>query len=110
MSILEGRARKQLGGLSPQRAIICRVLEKSSDHPDVEQLHRRARRHDPKISLATVYRALTAFDECGFIIKHDFGDGRARYEVKGKGRHDHLIEVETGNVIEFHDPELEALK
>jgi Fur family transcriptional regulator, ferric uptake regulator len=96
--------------ITEQRRVIARVLSESDDHPDVEQLHRRAARIDPKISIATVYRTVRLFEEAGILDRHDFGDGRARYEAAPEAHHDHLIDVETGNVVEFVDPELEALQ
>ena len=96
--------------ITGQRRVIAQVLSESEDHPDVEQLHRRANRIDPKISIATVYRTVRLFEEAGILDRHDFGDGRARYEASPEAHHDHLIDVETGKVLEFVDPELEALQ
>ena len=96
--------------ITDQRRVIARVLSESSDHPDVEKLYERAALVDPRISIATVYRTVRLFEEAGILDKHDFGDGRARYEAAPEAHHDHLIDVETGNVIEFVDPELEALQ
>jgi Fur family ferric uptake transcriptional regulator len=96
--------------ITEQRRIIARVLSESEDHPDVEQLHRRAAAIDPKISIATVYRTVRLFEDAGILDRHDFGDGRARYEATPEAHHDHLIDVETGRVVEFVDPELEALQ
>ena len=96
--------------ITEQRRVIARVLSESDDHPDVEQLHRRSAEIDPKISIATVYRTVRLFEEAGILDRHDFGDGRARYEAAPEAHHDHLIDVETGKVIEFVDPELEALQ
>jgi Fur family ferric uptake transcriptional regulator len=96
--------------ITEQRRIIARVLSESEDHPDVEQLHRRAARVDPKISIATVYRTVRLFEEAGILDRHDFGDGRSRYEAAPEAHHDHLIDVESGKVVEFVDPELEALQ
>ena len=96
--------------MTEQRRLICQILERAKDHPDADQIFKRARNKDPKISLATVYRFLKALDALGLIITHDFGDGRARFEVKHEDHHDHLICTTSGKVIEFHDPELEALK
>ena len=96
--------------ITEQRKVIARVLSESSDHPDVEKLHERAVAVDPRISIATVYRTVRLFEEAGILDKHDFGDGRARYEAAPEAHHDHLIDVETGKVIEFVDPELEALQ
>jgi Fur family ferric uptake transcriptional regulator len=96
--------------ITEQRRIIARVLSESEDHPDVEQLHKRASAIDPGISIATVYRTVRLFEEAGILDRHDFGDGRSRYEAAPETHHDHLINVETGRVIEFVDPELEALQ
>ncbi|MBS1303716.1 Fur family transcriptional regulator [Loktanella sp. SALINAS62] len=92
------------------RRIIAQVLDASSDHPDVEELHRRATTVDGRISLATVYRTVKLFETEGILEKHDFGDGRARYEHADGAHHDHLIDMTTGKVIEFVDPEIEALQ
>ena len=96
--------------ITEQRRVIARVLSESSDHPDVERLHERAILHDPGISIATVYRTVRLFEEAGILDRHDFGDGRSRYEASPEAHHDHMIDVETGRVIEFVDPELEALQ
>ena len=96
--------------ITEQRRIIARVLSESSDHPDVEKLHERAVQLDPGISIATVYRTVRLFEEAGILDRHDFGDGRSRYEASPEAHHDHMIDVETGKVIEFVDPELEALQ
>jgi len=96
--------------ITEQRRVIARVLSESDDHPDVERLHARAAAIDPGISIATVYRTVRLFEEAGILDRHDFGDGRARYEAAPEAHHDHMIDVETGKVIEFVDPELEALQ
>lgn len=96
--------------ITEQRRVIARVLSESDDHPDVEKLHARAAAIDPKISIATVYRTVRLFEEAGILDRHDFGDGRARYEPVPEAHHDHLIDVESGKVVEFVDPELEALQ
>ncbi len=96
--------------ITEQRRIIARVLSESTDHPDVELLHERASAVDSKISIATVYRTVRLFEEAGILDRHDFGDGRARYEAAPEAHHDHLIDVESGKVVEFVDPELEALQ
>ncbi|MDE2435602.1 MAG: transcriptional repressor [Sphingomonadales bacterium] len=96
--------------ITEQRRVIAKVLSEASDHPDVESLHERASAIDPKISIATVYRTVRLFEEAGILERHDFGDGRSRYEAAPEAHHDHLIDVESGNVIEFVDPELEALQ
>ncbi|MCB2128736.1 MAG: transcriptional repressor [Rhodobacteraceae bacterium] len=96
--------------MTEQRRTIARVLEESDDHPDAELLYTRASAIDPKISLATVYRTVKLFDEAGILDKVEFGDGRARYEDAERAHHDHLIDLTTGKVIEFVDPEIEALQ
>src|SRR6186713_1519970 len=89
--------------ITEQRRVIARVLSEAEDHPDVEALHARAAAIDSGISIATVYRTVRLFEEAGILERHDFGDGRARYEAASETHHDHLIDVETGNVIEFVD-------
>ena len=96
--------------ITDQRRVIARVISDADDHPDVEELYRRASAIDSKISIATVYRTVRLFEEAGILDRHDFGDGRARYEAAPEAHHDHLIDVETGKVVEFVDPELEALQ
>ncbi|NIJ08785.1 Fur family ferric uptake transcriptional regulator [Sphingomonas vulcanisoli] len=96
--------------ITEQRRVIARVLSESEDHPDVEALHERASAIDSGISIATVYRTVRLFEDAGILERHDFGDGRARYEAAAEGHHDHLIDVETGRVIEFIDAEIEALQ
>ncbi|MBX7533393.1 MULTISPECIES: Fur family transcriptional regulator [Qipengyuania] len=96
--------------ITEQRRVIAKVLSESDDHPDVEMLHERANKIDPGISIATVYRTVRLFEEAGILDRHDFGDGRARYEAAPEAHHDHLIDVESGKVVEFVDPELEALQ
>jgi len=96
--------------MTEQRRVIARVLEDSSDHPDVEELYARASAQDPNISIATVYRTVKLFDEAGILEKLEFGDGRARYEDAERDHHDHLIDINSGEVIEFVDPEIEALQ
>ncbi|WP_394177810.1 Fur family transcriptional regulator [Yoonia maritima] len=96
--------------MTEQRRTIAAVLEAADDHPDVEELYKRASAADPRISLATVYRTVKLFEESGILEKHEFGDGRARYETADRDHHDHLIDMHTGEVIEFLDPEIEALQ
>ena len=96
--------------MTEQRRVIAQVLDASADHPDVEELYSRASAVDPRISLATVYRTVKLFEEAGILEKVEFGDGRARYEDAEREHHDHLIDVTTGDVIEFIDPEIEALQ
>lgn len=96
--------------MTEQRRVIARVLEAASDHPDVEELYRRASAIDPRISLSTVYRTVNLFEEAGLITKHDFKDGRARFEQNPDEHHDHLIDVRSGKVIEFRNEEIEAIQ
>ena len=96
--------------LTEQRRVIAKVLANSDDHPDAEELYARASAIDPKISLATVYRTVRLFADSGIIEMHDFRDGRARYEAADAEHHDHLIDVQTGDVIEFVDEEIEELQ
>ena len=97
--------------MTDQRRVIARVLSESTDHPDVEQVYQRAVKRDPKISIATVYRTVRLFEEAKIVERHDFGDGRARYEEAGdRDHHHHLINLRTGEVVEFENKDLEVLK
>ncbi|MCM8556309.1 Fur family transcriptional regulator [Sphingomicrobium sediminis] len=96
--------------ITEQRRIIAKVLSESDDHPDVEMLHERASAIDANISIATVYRTVRLFEEAGILERHEFGDGRSRYEAASDAHHDHLIDVESGEVVEFVDDELEELQ
>ncbi len=96
--------------MTDQRRVIARVLSESADHPDVEEVYRRAALIDPRISIATVYRTVRLFEEAEILERHDFGDGRARYEEISEEHHDHLIDVNSGTVIEFSSPEIEAMQ
>ena len=96
--------------MTDQRRVIARVLSESEDHPDVEEVYRRSTAVDSNISIATVYRTVRLFEEAGILARHDFGDGRARYEQVPDTHHDHLIDVETGRVIEFRNGEIERLQ
>ncbi len=96
--------------MTGQRRVIARILQDTKDHPDVEELHARASRLDPGISIATVYRTVKLFDEAGILDRHDFLGGRARYEDAERDHHDHLIDLHSGEVIEFVDHEIEALQ
>lgn len=96
--------------MTEQRRVIARVLSTAHDHPDVEELYRRAHAIDPHISIATVYRTVRLFEEAGIIARHDFRDGRSRYEEATEVHHDHLIDMKTGKVVEFVDAEIEALQ
>ncbi len=96
--------------MTEQRRVIARVLSSAADHPDVEQVHRRASAIDPRISIATVYRTLRLFEEASILERHDFGERRARYEEAPSEHHDHLIDVQSGSVIEFRNEEIELLQ
>jgi len=96
--------------MTEQRRVIARVLSDADDHPDVEQVHRRAAEVDPRISIATVYRTVRLFEEASILERHDFGDGRARYEEVPESHHDHLIDVESGRVIEFRNEQVERMQ
>lgn len=96
--------------MTEQRRVIAQVLDASSDHPDVEELYRRASEIDPKISISTVYRTVRLFEDAGVVTRHEFRDGRARYETIPDEHHDHLIDLKTGKVTEFRDDEIEALQ
>jgi Fur family ferric uptake transcriptional regulator len=107
---LEQKCIEQGLKMTEQRRVIAKVLSDSNDHPDVEMLYERASQVDSKISIATVYRTVRLFEEAGIIEKHDFGDGRARYEEAGESHHDHLIDMRSGKVIEFTNEEIERLQ
>lgn len=96
--------------MTDQRRVIAQVMEQAFDHPDVEELYRRASAVDPRISLSTVYRTLNLFEEAGLVTKHDFKDGRARFEPIPDEHHDHLIDIRSGKVIEFRNEEIEAIQ
>ena len=96
--------------MTEQRRVIARVLSESVDHPDVEQVYRRATVIDPRISIATVYRTVRLFEEANILARHDFGDGRSRYEEMPSDHHDHLIDLQSGRVIEFRNEEIERLQ
>ncbi len=96
--------------MTEQRRTIARVLAEAADHPDVEELYRRCSRVDDRISISTVYRTVRLFEDAGIIERHDFREGRARYETSSEGHHDHLINLRTGEVIEFKSEEIEGLQ
>lgn len=96
--------------MTDQRRVIARVIEGATDHPDVEELYRRAVAEDPRISISTVYRTVKLFEDAGIIERHDFRDGRARYETVPDEHHDHLIDLKSGRVIEFRNEEIEHLQ
>ena len=108
-TILQRCERKGLR-MTSQRKIIAQVLENAADHPDVEELYKRTSKIDPTISIATVYRTVKLFDEAGILDKLEFGDGRARYEDAEREHHDHLIDINSGRVIEFVDSDIEKLQ
>ena len=96
--------------LTEQRKIIARVMSESDDHPDVDELYKRVSKIDSKISIATVYRTVKLFEESGILTKHEFKGGKARYETLNESHHDHLIDIKTGEIIEFVDDEIEKLQ
>jgi len=96
--------------LTAQRKIIAKIMSDSSDHPDVDELYKRVSKIDSKISIATVYRTVKLFEEIGILAKHDFKGGKARYEELSEGHHDHLIDIKTGEIIEFVDEDIEKLQ
>lgn len=96
--------------MTEQRRVIARVLDVATDHPDVEEVYRRASAVDPRISISTVYRTVKLFEDAGMIERHDFRDGRSRYEMVSEEHHDHLIDLRSGDVIEFRSEEIEALQ
>lgn len=110
LSSLEKKCFDQGLKMTGQRRVVARVLSDSADHPDVEQLYARASELDPNISIATVYRTVKLFEDSGIIERHDFGDGRARYEEAGDDHHDHLIDMRSGKVIEFVNEAIEQLQ
>lgn len=109
-SPIEQRCVEQGMKMTGQRRVIARVLSEAADHPDVEEVHRRSAEEDSRISIATVYRTMRLFEEAGIVERHDFGDGRARYEESSTSHHDHLIDIKSGKVIEFSNEEIEKLQ
>lgn len=107
---LEARCAKAGLRMTEQRRVIARVLEQSADHPDADELHRRSIKVDPKISISTVYRTVNLFEELGIVERHDFRDGKSRYESVPDEHHDHLIDLKSGKIIEFNSPEIEELQ
>ena len=116
MSIIEEKCKQKGVRLTDQRKVIAKILSESKevygskDHPDVDELHKRVSEIDDKISIATVYRTVKLFEESGILAKHDFKGGKARYEELNEGHHDHLIDVKSGEIIEFVDDEIEKLQ
>jgi Fur family ferric uptake transcriptional regulator len=109
LTLIEACAAKGMR-MTEQRRVIARILDAASDHPDVEELYRRASAIDPRISISTVYRTVKLFEDAGIITRHEFRDGRARYEPIPDEHHDHLIDLRTGKVVEFRSEEIEALQ
>ena len=109
-SRIEDRCQEKGLKMTEQRRVIARVLSDAHDHPDAGEVYKRASNIDSRISMATVYRTIRLFEECNVLEKHDFGDGRARYEEASREHHDHLIDVGSGNVIEFQNPDIERLQ
>ena len=109
-SQIEDRCIKQGVKLTDQRKLVAKVMSESQDHPNVDELHKRVNKLDSKISIATVYRTVKLFEEAGIIAKHDFKGGKARYEQALKEHHDHLIDIETGEITEFVNEEIEKLQ
>ncbi len=116
MSVIEEKCKQKGVRLTDQRKVIAKVLSESKevygskDHPDVDELYKRVSKIDPKISIATVYRTVKLFEEAGIITKHDFKGGKARYEEVSESHHDHLIDIKTGEIIEFVDDDIEKLQ
>ena len=110
MSKIEDKCKQRSVRLTDQRRLIAKVMSQSSDHPDVDELHKRVSAIDEKVSIATVYRTVRLFEESGIIEKHDFKGGKARYEQSPDIHHDHLIDVNTGEIVEFVDEEIEKLQ
>lgn len=110
MNVIEAKCVERGLRMTDQRRVIAKVISDADDHPDAEELYSRASEMDPRISLATVYRTVRLFVDAGIVDSHDFGDGRARYEPADQEHHDHLIDVQTGDIIEFVDEEIEKLQ
>ena len=110
VSNIENECIKKGVRLTDQRKLIAQVMSKSTDHPDVDELHKRISKHDSKISIATVYRTVKLFEEAGIIAKHDFKGNKARYEQATSEHHDHLIDVNTGEITEFVNEDIEKLQ
>jgi len=110
MSKIEDKCKAKGVRLTDQRRLIAKTMSESSDHPDVDELHKRVNKVDQKISIATVYRTVKLFEESGIVEKHDFKGGKARYEQSPDNHHDHLIDVNTGKIVEFVDEEIEKLQ
>ena len=109
-NVIENKCIEKGVRLTDQRKIIARVMSESTDHPDVDELHKRVSKSDSKISIATVYRTVKLFEEFGILAKHEFKGGKARYEQLNESHHDHLIDIKSGEIIEFVDQEIEKLQ
>ena len=109
-SIIEKKCGEKGVRLTDQRKLIAKIMSESDDHPDVDELHKRINKLDSKISIATVYRTVKLFEESGILTKHEFKGGKARYEELNEGHHDHLIDIKSGEIIEFVDEEIEKLQ
>ena len=107
---IEAKCIKRGVRLTDQRKLIAKIMSESTDHPDVDELHKRVSKIDSKISIATVYRTVKLFEESGILTKHEFKGGKARYEELNESHHDHLIDVKSGEIIEFVDQEIEKLQ
>ena len=110
INIIEEKCAKQGVRLTDQRKLIAKVMSESDDHPDVDELHKRVNKHDSKISIATVYRTVKLFEEAGIVAKHDFKGTKARYEQATREHHDHLIDINTGEITEFVSEDIEKLQ
>ena len=110
MNKIEEKCKVKNVRLTDQRKVIAKIMSNSNDHPDVDELHKRVNKVDKKISIATVYRTVKLFEEAGIVEKHDFKGGKARYEELNEGHHDHLIDIKSGEIIEFVDDEIEKLQ
>ena len=110
MNSIEEKCKAKNVRLTDQRRIVAEVMSNSNDHPDVDELHKRVNKIDKKISIATVYRTVKLFEEAGIVEKHDFKGGKARYEQSPKEHHDHLIDINSGEIIEFVDKDIEELQ
>ena len=110
INIIEEKCAKQGVRLTDQRKLIAKVMSESDDHPDVDELHKRVNKHDSKISIATVYRTVKLFEEAGIVAKHDFKGNKSRYEQTTHEHHDHLIDINTGEITEFVNEDIEKLQ
>ena len=109
-NLIEDKCKRKGVRLTDQRKLIAKIMSESGDHPDVDELHNRVSKFDSKISIATVYRTVKLFEEAGILSKHDFKGTKARYEQVTREHHDHLIDINTGDIIEFVDQDIEKLQ